>query len=192
MIRIERGWVAVVAVLASACGGSAAQELRTADVIQSCVPVGVPLSVGETMTYMAGRYRIVMIADGERQQVVGIVDLEQTPDAYRDWGPATATLSGSAEIDLTAVGAPELRGMKSADPVAPGALVLESRGSAGPSILLRFGEEANRHRGEVAFDGAYAALDVRVIEGDRFAGNWRSGSGIERAEGYFCAQRIEP
>lgn len=183
--------VATVCLLVAACGGQASEGVRTADVIQSCAPVGAPLAAEETMAYMAGRYRVVMIHDDERRQVVGVLDLEQTPDAYRDWGASTATLSGSADVDLSAVGAQEMRGLDSADPVAPGALVLESRGSAGPSIVLRFGSEVNR-QGQMAFDAAYTALDIRVVEGNRFAGNWRSGVDAERVEGYFCAQRIEP
>jgi len=173
------------------CGGSSSEGLRTADVITSCAAVGAPLSEQETMAYMAGRYRLVMVRDNGRDQVIGILDLERTPEAYRDWGPSIATLSGAANINLSTVGAQEMRGIDATDPAAPGVLVLESEGSAGPSIVLRFGSDANQ-QGETAFDGAYTALDIQVVEGDRFAGDWQSGVMAERVEGYFCAQRIQP
>ena len=120
------------------CGGPSSEGLRTADVIASCASVGAPLSEQETMAYMAGRYRLVVIRDNGRDQVMGILDLERTPEAYRDWGPSIATLSGTANINLSTVGAQEMRGIDSTDPAEPGVLVLESEGSAGLSIVLRF------------------------------------------------------
>ncbi len=173
------------------CGGPSSEGLRTADVIASCASVGAPLSEQETMAYMAGRYRLVMIRDNGRDQVMGILDLERTPEAYRDWGPSIATLSGTANINLSTVGAQEMRGIDSTDPAAPGVLVLESEGSAGLSIVLRFGSDVTQ-RGETPFDAAYMVLDIQVVEGDRFAGDWQSGVAAERVEGYFCAQRIQP
>jgi len=142
------------------------------------------------MAYMAGRYRVVMITDNGRDRVAGVLDLEGTPEGYQDWGSSTATLSGTADVNLGFVGAQQMRGLASSDPAAPGALVLESEGSSGQSILLRFGSEANRREGEIAFDAAFTVLDVGLIEGDRFAGIWRSGVNAEWVEGYFCAYRI--
>ena len=192
MIRVKTfraGLLASAALVG--CGGPSSEGLRTADVITSCASVGAPLSEQETMAYMAGRYRLVMIRDNGRDQVIGILDLERTPEAYRDRGPSFATLSGTANINLSTVGAQEMRGIDSTDPAAPGVLVLESEGSAGLSIVMRFGSDANQ-RGETPFDAAYMALDIQVVEGDRFAGDWRSGVAAERVEGYFCAQRIQP
>ena len=114
------GWLGAALVACAACGGSTPEEFATANVIPDCVPVGAPLSVGETMEYMAGRYRVVMVRDGSKEQAFGVVDMERAPEAYRDWGAATATLTGSAQIDLGAVGAQTLSGLDSTDPARPG------------------------------------------------------------------------
>jgi len=190
MIRLRTASGALLLVVAAACGGSGPDEIRTADVIPACSPVAGQLGEGETMVYMAGRYRLAMIRDGRRAQAFGVLDLEQTPEAYRDWGPSTATLSGSASIDLTEAGAQPMDGLESQDPGEPGVLVLEAPGSAGASITLRFGSVANR-RDNTPFDGPSTALNILVIEGDRFAGSWQSTLGIERVEGYFCAERLQ-
>jgi hypothetical protein len=112
------------------------------------------------------------------------------PEAYRDWGASTATLLEKADVGFDAVGAQQMKGLDSPDPEGPGVLVLESEGSSGQSILLRFGSEPNRWAGETVFDAAFTVLDVGLIEGDRFSGSWRSGVHAEWVEGYFCAQRI--
>jgi len=181
----------VVTILVAACGGSSPEEFRTGDVIQACAPVSGQLSVGETMDYMAGRYRLVMLRDGSRAQAFGVLDLERVPEAFRDWGSSSASLMGSADIDLTAAGAQGLDGLDSTDPEQPGVLVLEGPTTAGPSIVLRFGSDANR-RDTTPFDGPSTALNILAIEGDRFAGSWQSSVGAERVEGFFCAERIEP
>ena len=160
------------------------------DSVTSCSPVGAPLQIQETMAYMAGRYRLVMVSDDEKDRAVGFVDLKQMPEAYRDWGASTATLFGKADVGFDAVGAQQMKGLDSPDPEGPGVLVLESEGSSGQSILLRFGSEPNRWAGETVFDAAFTVLDVGLIEGDRFSGSWRSGVHAEWVEGYFCAQRI--
>ena len=174
------------------CGGPSSEGLRTADVIASCAAVGAPLSEQETMAYMAGRYRLVMVRDNGRDQVIGILDLERTPEAYRDWGPSIATLSGAANINLSTVGAQEMRGIDSPptrllracwcsrarDPLA--------RASSCDSAAMRIsGVRRPSTRPTLA-------LDIQVVEGDRFAGDWQSGVAAERVEGYFCAQRIQP
>lgn len=184
------GWLGAAVMALAACGSSTPEEFATGEVIPDCGPVGSPLSVGETMEYMAGRYRVVMVRDGGKEQAFGVVDMERTPEAYRDWGPSTATLTGSAQIDFEAVGAQTLSGLDSTDPARPGALVLEAPGSSGPSIVLRFGSNANDPN-ITPFDGAFTALNIRVVEGDRFAGDWRSGVSGVIVEGYFCAQRID-
>ena len=183
-------WLVAGLIVLGACGGSAPEEFGTAEVVPDCVPVGSPLSVGETMEYMAGRYRIVMVRDGGKEQAYGVIDVERTPEAYRDRGAAIATLVGSAQIDLGSVGAQAMSGLASTDPARPGVLVLEAPGSSGPSIVLRFGSDANDPT-ITPFDGPFAALNIRRVEGDRFAGDWRSGAGGRGVEGYFCAQRVD-
>ena len=61
-----------------------------------------------------------------------------------------------------------------ADPEAPGVLVIESRTADGPSILVRFGSDANR-RDLIRFDGGFMVLRVREVEDGAFAGTWASG-----------------
>ena len=182
----------VASAILVACVGNAAEENLgiEGDPVASCSPVGVPLQFQETMAYMAGRYRLVMVSDDENDRSVGLIDLERMPEAYRDWGASTATLFGRADVGFDAVDAQQMEGLDSRDPEAPGVLVLESEGSSGPSIVLRFGREPNRWSGETMFDAAFTVLDVGLIEGDRFSGSWRSGVHAEWVEGYFCAQRI--
>ena len=191
MMRHWLGRAVVAPALASsACGGARPEEIRTADVITACAPVASPLPEGETMAYMAGRYEVELYRERSRAQTRGLLDLEAAPEDYRNWGASTATLSGTADIDLAQVGAQPMDGLDSDDPAAPGVLVLEGPTTAGPSIVVRFGSTANR-QDNTPFDGPYAALQVLVVEGDRFAGEWRSGTGNEQVDGYFCARRLD-
>ncbi len=183
-------WGTLLIAGSAACGGSRPDEIPTAEVLPACAPVSGRVEESETMAYMAGRYRLSLIQDGGRAQAFGVLDLEQTPDEFRDWGASVATLSGSASIDLTEAGAWTLEGLDRQDPAGPGVLVLEAPGSAGPSITLRFGSVANR-RDNTPFDGAATALNILLIEGNRFAGSWQSSLGVERVEGYFCAERLQ-
>jgi hypothetical protein len=100
-------------------------------------------------------------------------------------------LAGSTDLDPELVGGVRTGDNASADPMAPGVLVIERRPSAADapaSIMLRLGALANR-RGLVRFDGGYFALTIQRIDADGFAGTWSSGTGRQAAAGYFCAER---
>src|SRR5205814_10228561 len=105
---------------------------------------------------------------------------------------STVPLSGTTELDPSAVGAVRTGSLSAEDPEAPGVLVIDrrpARPDAATEIMLRLGAEANR-RGVVRYDGGYFALSVRRITSEGFAGTWSSGGAGSRAEGYFCAERL--
>ena len=189
--RVAPGRSVVILLVAAtaACGarGSGLEDLSAAG---SCRPVEAVLGEDATMEYMAGEYRLRLVGDSGGE-TLGEVDLEANPAAYRDRDASTATLMGTASVRFSDVGGQDLRGLDSSDPSAPGVLVVEAAGNNGKEIFVRFGSAGNT-MGSQRFDAAYASLDVRAIEGDRFFGLWQSGVEAERAEGYFCAQRIEP
>lgn len=165
----------------AACGGPApAAHLAPA----MCGPTMATLAPGATLEEMSGSFTLTMV--GAEGRTTGSLTLAEQPDGMRTMRDAATPLGGPVEIDLGAVGAQEVRTLDSTDPAAPGALVLESDGSEGRTILVRLGSEANR-RDVQAFDGAYAVLSVRSIEDGGFSGAWWSGVRDVRNEGYFCA-----
>ncbi|MYA32642.1 MAG: hypothetical protein F4164_11830 [Gemmatimonadales bacterium] len=100
-------------------------------------------------------------------------------------------LFGTADIDVEAVGAVRVGDLSSADPAAPGVLVIEGGGGRQPSILLRFGSDANR-RDRVRFDGSFLVLEVRELGHNGFSGIWTSGVPGMETRGHFCAERHAP
>jgi hypothetical protein len=92
---------------------------------------------------------------------------------------------GSAEIDLTAVGAVGSGVLATTDPEAPGVRVFAVPGN----IMLRLGADANNPR-EIRFEGSYTVLRVRELDAARMRGVWVSGAVEEVASGYFCATRV--
>lgn len=103
-----------------------------------------------------------------------------------------AALSGTTDLDPSAVGATRTGSLTAESVDAPGVLVIErrpARADAGTEIMLRLGADANR-RNVARYDGGYFALNVRTIEPDRFTGTWSSGSGVPSVQGYFCAERV--
>lgn len=180
---IRSGVVLGVVSILGACGGSApAAHLAPA----ACAPTSATLDADATLGAMSGSYTLTMV--GASTRATGSLTLSEQPADMRRMQDATTPLGGTVEIDLASVGAQSVRMLDSVDPAAPGALVLESDGSEGRTILVRFGSEANR-RDVRAFDGAYAVLSVQAIEEGGFAGSWWSGVRDARSEGYFCAMR---
>ena len=100
-------------------------------------------------------------------------------------------LFGTADVDVETVGAVRVGDLSSADPAAPGVLVIEGGADGRPSILLRFGSEANR-RDRVRYDGGFMVLEVREIRENGFSGTWTSGVQGVRTRGHFCAERRAP
>jgi hypothetical protein len=153
-----------------------------------------PLPAGSAER-LDGTYRLRLVAtEGPKagEAVEGTVRLKPydralravTVSGIRDTA-ASHVLYGPADVDLDRVGAVRPGDLGSEDPMRPGVLVIERKGS----VVLRLGSDANR-RGVVRFDGGYMALRVRELAGDRFRGTWASGVQAQRSAGYFCAERM--
>jgi hypothetical protein len=183
--------------LAAGCSGAKAGQAEP----QDCAPVPTDLPAEASADRMAGEYHLRMVAtsgpkngssaDGRLRLLPQDSSLRQLtfPGGMRDTS-STAPLYGTAEIDMSPVGAVYAGDLSSLDPTRPGVVVLQSSsGSAGGSrVMLRMGSEANR-RDRLRFDGAYTVLRVRRISEDGFAGNWESGVPLPRSGGHFCATK---
>ena len=167
----------------------------------TCVPPSGELAADATLDGWAGEYTLGMVggAEGEAAaSIQGILILHQQSAELREFSGSdggaipgvVAPLFGTTDVGVEAVGALRVGDLSSADPSAPGVLVIESETAQGPSILLRFGSDANR-RDMVRFDGGFTVLEVREIRDDGFRGTWTSGARGTRAGGYFCAARVE-
>ncbi len=100
-----------------------------------------------------------------------------------------APFHGSADVDVTEVGALPLGTAASDDPQQPGVLVVQDNAGdarSPRSLVMRVGSAANR-RNETPFDGGYTALRVRYVSQDSILGSWASGTVTEAAAGFFCA-----
>jgi hypothetical protein len=183
--------------LAAGCSGAQAGQAEP----QDCTPVPTDLPAEASADRMAGEYQLRMIAtsgpkngssvDGRLRLLAQDSSLRRLilPGGMRDTS-TTVPLYGTAEVDVSPVGAVYAGDLKSVDPTRPGVLVLESsaRSAGGSRVMLRLGSEANR-RDRLRFDGAYTVLRVRRISEDGFAGNWESGVPLPRSGGHFCATR---
>jgi hypothetical protein len=176
--------------LLAACGGASAGQVNP----QACAPVETSASDLAT-TALAGEYTVRLIATSgakEGASADGRLALMEQDSVYRAVeradGSVDTTFSlplyGTAEADFAAVGATVPGDPGSSDPLGPGVLVIERPGS----VLLRVGSEANR-RGMRRFDGGYTVLQVQRVTDGGFEGTWRSGVGLERSGGYFCAAK---
>jgi len=189
-------------VFALACHAAAPATRTAAD---SCSAVEGELPHGATAAGLAGEYRARFVATrGPKSgaSVDGRLRLSPREDSLQRPAPVlgardTTTrypLAGSLGINAVELGATPTVSLTSADPLAPGVLVLERHPAAAgapASIILRLGADANR-RGRVRFDGGYLVLTVSRVAPDRFAGTWSSGVAGETAAGHFCAERAEP
>ena len=166
----------------------------------TCVEATGALGPDASLGGWAGEYTLTMVGGSEGDDpgsVHGSLVLhEQSEDLQRFAGgdgsaiPGVASpLFGTTDLGVETVGALRVGDLSSADPAAPGVLVIESETAQGPSILLRFGSDANR-RDRVRFDGGFTVLELREIGSDGFSGAWTSGAQRLRAAGYFCAERV--
>jgi hypothetical protein len=170
-----------------------------------CAPASERLPSDATADSLAGEYRVRVVATAGPKKGVAenarlvlrpVEESLRRPAAVAGLSDSTTRLplSGSIELDPSAVGATRTGDLRSLDPLAPGVLVLEHRPAhpdAPAGITLRLGSDANR-RGVTRFDGGYFALSVRRIDATGFAGTWVSGVTNQSAEGYFCAERAGP
>ena len=175
-------------VLLAACGGASAGQADP----QACAPVATPSS-DVAATGLVGEYTVRLIATSgakEGAATGGHLALMEQDSAYRSLqrsdGSVDTTFSfplhGTAELDFAAVGATVPGDPRSTDPLSPGVLAIQRPGG----VLLRVGSEANR-RGVRRYDGGYTVLEVQQVDGQGFAGTWRSGLGLEESGGHFCA-----
>lgn len=154
----------------------------------ACERVDGALPSGATLEDRVGTYRLTLVrgdVDVRPSWVEGELTLVRRPADMRELDGWTTPLQGTADIEIERVGAYEAGSLTSEDPAAPGALVLEDD-SDEPTIILRLGSSANR-TDRTAFDAAFTALTVQHVEGDGFAGSWRSGMFGDEVSGYFCA-----
>ena len=164
-------------------------------------PTGL-LGPGASLDGRAGEYSLTLVEDAaaaDARWVRGNLVLHEQGAGLRTFAGSSggaiprvvAPLFGSADIRVEAVGALRVGDLSSMDPAAPGVLVIESDTDQGPSILLRFGTDANR-RDMVDFDGGFTVLEVREIGSDRFSGAWTSGVRGPESRGHFCAELRSP
>jgi len=102
---------------------------------------------------------------------------------------------GAARIDLSAVGASAERDITSTDPIYPGVLVTDFRGTDPDNhrpwreVEATLGGGNNRRDGTVETGwGTSTTLLVRELVPDGFLGSWRSGNS-DQTTGFFCAVR---
>ena len=186
-MRASLGSLGAAALLLG-CGGANAGQSDP----QACSPVETPAA--EVMaTGLAGEYTLRLVATaGARRgaSAEGRLELREQEDGSRGMGDGDAgadttfsyPLRGTAELDFAAVGATLPGDAASADPTAPGVLVIQRP----TGVMLRLGSEANR-AGVRRFDGGYTVLQVQQVTERGFAGTWRSAVQLEESGGHFCA-----
>ena len=185
----------VLAGCVVAVGCSTFDQSVAGDVVQTvftpCASPSGRLDSDSTLATHVGRYELTLV---RRADTVDIGSARGTLVLYRQapglemLGHASTPLYGTADVNLSAVGAHRVGDIGSDAPDAPGVLVLEFVRDGARDILLRVGSAANR-RDTMLYDGAYTVLEVHEISADGFSGSWRSGSNSSRAYGYFCAIR---
>lgn len=192
----------LVALLAiSACHSAPPAARPAAD---TCAAPTGELPHSATGAALGGEYRLRLVATAgprsgaavdARLQLAPLADSLQVSPPMLGVRDTTTRypLAGSTDLAPELVGGVPTGDNASADPAAPGVLVIEQRPSAGApaSLMLRLGALANR-RGVVRFDGGYFALTIRRMDADGFAGTWSSGTARQAASGYFCAERTGP
>ena len=180
--------------------GGASEASADAVVATTCVASTGSLAAGASLAGWAGEYSLTMVAGDEGAETGsvegGLVLRDQSTDLRHFAGsdgsaiPGVASpLLGTTDIAVQVVGALRIGDLSSADPAAPGVLVIESQTAQGPSILLRFGSDANR-RDMVLFDGGFTVLELSEVGDNGFKGTWTSGAQRSRKTGYFCAERV--
>jgi hypothetical protein len=131
----------------------------------ACLPAVGLLEADASLEGWTGEYLLTMVEKVDTSQsrsVEGSLTLlPQSEDLRQFSGSAggsipgvNSPLYGSTDIRLEGVGAVRVGDLSSVNTEAPGVLVIESRTDVGPTILLRFGSDANR-RELLRFDGGF-------------------------------------
>jgi hypothetical protein len=164
----------------------------------ACLPAVGSLEADASLEGRTGEYLLTMVEKSDtiqpRSEEGSLTLLPQSEDLRQFRGSAGASipgvdspLYGSTDIRVEGVGAVRVGDLSSLDTAAPGVLVIESRTGVGPTILLRFGSDANR-RELVRFDGGFTVLSVDEITDEAFLGTWSSGTRGPASGGFFCAR----
>ncbi len=192
---------AVVAMLTVACANRAQ---RTGP--PPCAPFeGTPALDAAAIARLSGDFFLTLVAtSGTRSgnTAHGTTTLFDNPDPLRRLAGiggnpvpgVTVPFYGTADIDVTEVGALPMGSTTSDDPLQPGVLVVQDSSddlTTARSLILRLGTDVNR-RGATPFDGGYTVLRVRHVSPDSILGSWASGTATEVAAGFFCAVRPSP
>ena len=176
--------------------------MEAAAAARVCAAPADSLGPGASLDGWMGEYSLTLVGQpsaGGAPAVRGDLVLREQPANLRHFrgsggDPIASTVTplfGSADVKVEAVGAVRVGDLSSADPAAPGVLVIEGGAGQLPSILLRFGSEANR-RDRVRFDGGFLVLEARELRRNGFSGSWTSGVQGVQSRGHFCAERRAP
>ena len=169
---------------------------------RACAAPADSLGPGASLDGWMGEYSLRLVGQasaGATRSVHGELVLHEQPAGLRHFSGSGGDpipgvlipLFGTTDVDVEAVGAVRVGDLSSADPAAPGVLVIEDDSGRRPNILLRFGSEANR-QDVVRFDGGFMVLEVRELRDDGFRGTWNSGVAGVQTRGHFCAERRTP
>jgi hypothetical protein len=168
-----------------------------------CAPFeGTPALDAAAIARLSGDFLLTLVATSGTQSghaARGTTTLFDNPDRLRPltgiggrpMPGVTVPFYGTADIDVTVVGALPLGTTISDDPLQPGVLVVQDSSddpTTARSLVMRLGTDVNR-RGAVPFDGGYTVLRVRHVSPDSILGTWASGTVTEVAAGFFCAVR---
>jgi hypothetical protein len=203
-MRVTRAPLATLLAVGSCHSAAPATKPAANPATDTCAAPTGELPPSATGSRLAGEYRLHLVptagphsggAVNARLRLAPLADSLQAPPPMLGVVDTTThyPLAGSTDLDPALVGGVGTGDNTSADPTAPGVLVIERHPAAGApaSLMLRFGALANR-RGPARFDGGYFALTVRRVDPDGFAGTWSSGTVRPTAAGYFCAERTGP
>lgn len=162
-----------------------------------CLPPKGFLGPDASLEGRTGEYLLTMVEEVDTipsRSVEGSLTLLPQLEILRQFAGSTgdaipgvtSPLYGSTDVRVEGVGAVSVGNLSSVDTASPGVLVIESQTEAGPTILLRFGSDANR-RELVRFDGGFTVLSVTEISDRAFLGTWSSGTRGPQSSGFFCA-----
>ncbi len=182
--------------------GEGYASVEAAVTARECAAPTAWLGPSASLDGRAGEYSLILVEQPQgadaRSARGNLVLYEQEADLRHFTGSGgdaipgvMAPLFGATDVDVEAVGAVRVGDLSSTDPAAPGVLVIESDTDQGPSILLRFGSDANR-RDMVRFDGGFMVLEVRELGDNGFSGTWASGAQGAQTRGHFCSERRSP
>jgi hypothetical protein len=167
-----------------------------------CPPAEAGLNPLPRIPDLSGEYRLVMVgrsgqARGRRTE--GALRLRRRGPGQVIPGPLGSVINlsrdrpfyGSADLNLSEVGALADGSVATEDSIAPGAEVrLDTYARARRTLALSLGSDANRP-GVITLDGSGTEMIIREVDRRGFYGTWRAYFSYTdyRAAGFFCALR---